>query len=188
MVPAAAGLPVVHLGRFLHNGYKVWEWRLSLEEQCLLCYNSKSMSVYEPTSKSRRAWKKVQREVDIEVIGVPCAVREGNHNRVSITLVAAAPRPEKMPESLFDVLREWDNMWMWNKSLRLVGDDNWLLDSIKAGTCIAVTDGSYICEVYPDLSSCAFVLEYWNALREEVGSLAPSLSNRRLQMLTEESC
>jgi hypothetical protein len=100
----------------------------------------------------------VQREVDIEVIGEPCSVREGNHNKVSITSVAAAPRPEKMPESLFDVLREWDNTWMW-KSLRLMGDDNWLHDSIKAGTCIAVTDGSYIREIYPELCSCAFVLE-----------------------------
>jgi hypothetical protein len=36
-----------------------------------------------------------------------------------------------------------------------------LLDSIRAGagTCIAVTDGSYIREVYPDLCSCEFVLE-----------------------------
>jgi hypothetical protein len=37
--------------------------------------------------------------------------------------VAAAPIPDYMPESLFEVLQEWENTWMW-KSLCLVGDDN----------------------------------------------------------------
>lgn len=156
LVPAA-GLSV-HLGRLLHKGYKVWEWRLSLEDQCLLRYGTESMAVYEATSDSRRTWKVTQPEADIEVVGVPCTVRESRNGLVSITSVAAAPRPEKMPESLFEVLQEWDNTWLW-KSLRLVGDDNWLLESIQAGTCIAVTDGSYIREVYPDLCSCAFILE-----------------------------
>lgn len=47
---------------------------------------------------------------------------------------------------------------MW-KSLCLVRDDNWLIDLIREGTCIAVTDGSYIWEIYPDLCSCAFVFK-----------------------------
>ena len=47
---------------------------------------------------------------------------------------------------------------MW-KSLRLIGDDNWLEESITAGTCIAVTDGSYIRELYPELCSAAFIIE-----------------------------
>ena len=33
------------------------------------------------------------------------------------------------------------------------------MESIREATCIAVTNGSYIWEVYPDLCSCAFVLE-----------------------------
>ena len=156
-VVPAAGLSV-HLGRMLHEGYKVWEWRLNLEEQYLLQYGNGCMDVYVPASESRRAWKKVQSEVDIKLMGVPCTVRECNNGRVSVMSVAATPRVESMPETLFEVLQEWDNIWMW-QSLRLIGDDNWLLESIRAGTCIAVTDGSYIREVYPHLCSCAFVLE-----------------------------
>ena len=57
-----------------------------------------------------------------------------------------------------EVLREWGHLWIWH-TLRLVGDDDWLLLAIQEGTCLAVTDGSYIREINPDLCSAAFVLE-----------------------------
>ena len=47
---------------------------------------------------------------------------------------------------------------MW-KSLRLIGDDNWLEESIAAGTLVTVTDGSYIRKLYPNLCSAAFTVE-----------------------------
>ena len=47
---------------------------------------------------------------------------------------------------------------MW-ESLRLVGDDHWLEEAIESGTCRAVTDGSYIKEMYPNICSAAFVFE-----------------------------
>jgi hypothetical protein len=80
-----------------------------------------------------------------------------------------------MPESFLDVLREWGSIWMWD-SLRLVGDDNWLLDAIRGGTCVAVTDGSYIRELYPDMCSCAFILEYSQGRGRIFGSFAENSS------------
>ena len=47
---------------------------------------------------------------------------------------------------------------MW-QLLRLIGHDNWLETSIVAGTCVAVTDGSYIRELYPHLCAVAFIIE-----------------------------
>ena len=47
---------------------------------------------------------------------------------------------------------------MW-KSIRIVGDDNWIKDAIEGGTLVAVTDRSYIKEKYPSLCSAAFILE-----------------------------
>ena len=47
---------------------------------------------------------------------------------------------------------------MW-KSLRLVGSDEWIKDTIEGWTLVAVTDGSYIKERYPHLCSAAFILE-----------------------------
>jgi hypothetical protein len=52
---------------------------------------------------------------------------------------------------------------MW-ESLNLAGDgeDNagaWMKKAIKENTLVAVTDGSYMKELYPDMNSCAFILE-----------------------------
>jgi hypothetical protein len=49
------GLPV-RLGRFLHKGFKRWEWRVCTQENYLLHYTDGVMDVYVPTSDSRRRW------------------------------------------------------------------------------------------------------------------------------------
>ena len=47
---------------------------------------------------------------------------------------------------------------MW-KSLRIVGDEQWIRQYIERGTVVSVTDGSYMREMYPHVSSAAFILE-----------------------------
>ena len=47
MVPVA-GLAIC-LGQLLHQGYEVWEWRVSKREQYLLHYKGGSMDVFVPT-------------------------------------------------------------------------------------------------------------------------------------------
>jgi hypothetical protein len=39
-------------------------------------------------------------------------------------------------------------------------DGAWLREAIEENTLVAVTDGSYMKELYPDMNSCAFILEY----------------------------
>lgn len=43
---------------------------------------------------------------------------------------------------------------MWD-NLQCVGEDEWMEAAIADGSLIAVTDGSYIKELYPDLCSAA---------------------------------
>ena len=71
---------------------------------------------------------------------------------------------------LRQVLSEWGHTWMW-ESLNLSGDGEdedsaWLREAIKENTLVAVTDGSYMKELYPDMNSCAFILK-----GEDVGRL-----------------
>ncbi len=52
---------------------------------------------------------------------------------------------------------------MW-ESLNLSGDGEdeagtWLREAIEENTLVAVTDGSYMKELYPDMNSCAFILK-----------------------------
>ena len=81
-----------------------------------------------------------------------------------MTIVSSTepPVPDKeRSTNIREALREWGGTWLW-KSLRLtiVGDENWLLESISAGTCLAVTDGSYVKKITREAcsSSSGFVL------------------------------
>ena len=148
----------MHLGRFLHDGYKVWEWRVSVSQQLLLHYHGGAMDVYEPTSELARRWELCEEGCQELVLGLPCAVRLTTQNRVMLRSVATAPDPVTLPEGFFEVLKGWGQTWMW-KSLRLVGNEDWILDAVREGTLITVTDGSYIREMDPNVCSCAFVLE-----------------------------
>jgi hypothetical protein len=47
---------------------------------------------------------------------------------------------------------------MWD-NLKWEGNDDWLAEAIRRETCVAVTDGSYMSKVYPNIHAAAFVLE-----------------------------
>jgi hypothetical protein len=47
---------------------------------------------------------------------------------------------------------------MWD-NLQWVENDDWLAIAIAEGTCIAVTNGSYIKDLYPNIHSATVVLE-----------------------------
>ena len=93
-----------------------------------------------------------------EINGNICSVQEVELAVVVITSTATPPCSQEMPTCFLDVLIELVSTWLWD-SLRIVGEDNWLEEAIKERTGLAVTDGSYIKELYPDLFSAAFVLE-----------------------------
>ena len=65
---------------------------------------------------------------------------------------------------------------MWD-SLKLLGEDDWLLTAIREGTCTAVTDGSYIREIFDDVCSCGFVFECSKGRGRILGSF-PEQSSR----------
>jgi hypothetical protein len=62
------------------------------------------------------------------------------------------------PASFWEALEQWGHLWMWD-NMKMTGDVTWLQDAIAAETCYAVTDGSYMREVFPDINAVAFVIE-----------------------------
>jgi hypothetical protein len=81
---------------------------------------------------------------------------------------------EEPPATFFwQVLLKWERTWMWD-NIRWNGDDNWIAESIRQGTCMAVTDGSYMKTLYPDIHSAAFVLECKNKSGKIWGSFPES--------------
>ena len=148
----------VRLGRMLHSGYKLWEWRVNSTEQYLLHNTQGKMDVYEPAPASRRRWQCVVSDCGPEVLGLPCNVRNQDGSTVTVVASAEPPVPEERPRTIREVLGEWGGTWMW-KSTQFIGDENWLVESIREGTCLAVTDGSYIKEITREACSSGFVLE-----------------------------
>jgi hypothetical protein len=63
-----------------------------------------------------------------------------------------------MPCTFVDVLELWGNTWLW-EHMTVRGGVEWLKHTILEGLLVAVTDGSYIRELFPNLCSAAFVLE-----------------------------
>jgi hypothetical protein len=59
--------------------------------------------------------------------------------------------------------------------MKVVGGTDWLSQAIAGGTLVAVTDGSYIQEHYPDLCSAAFILECKHCGGHVVGAFLEAL-------------
>jgi hypothetical protein len=64
--------------------------------------------------------------------------------------------------------------WLW-ENISMAGGYDWLLEAITDGSLLAVTDGSYIRELYPNLCSAAFVLECKKGQGCLIGSFLESL-------------
>ena len=64
---------------------------------------------------------------------------------------------------------EWGCTWMWD-SMVLVGKDSWIEKAIANWSCVAVTDGSYMKELYPKFFSTAFIFERTDGTGRLIGS------------------
>ena len=73
LVPA--GKLAVRLGRRLHEGYKLWEWRVNEEEGYLLHHRDGVMDVYQRAPMSRRRWQLGLANCEPLTLGKPCTVR-----------------------------------------------------------------------------------------------------------------
>jgi hypothetical protein len=82
--------------------------------------------------------------------------------------------PPPAPNSFIDVLHSWGNTWLWERLL-VTGDISWLCESISNGPLIAVINGSYIRELFPNLCLAAFVLECSKGQGPIVGTFLEAL-------------
>jgi hypothetical protein len=88
------------------------------------------------------------------------------------------------PRTFVDVLKLWGNIWLW-EHMTVHGGFEWLEHAILEGLLVAVTDGSYIHELYPYLCSAVFVLECSSGWGRVYGSFWSRCLSR---MHTGESC
>lgn len=140
----------------------------------MLHYVDGKMDVYKPTNVpryrgTRNRWTRLHTIQEQEICGDICTVREVSLAVMMVDSTATMAGPCHVPETLLEVLEEWGCKWMWD-SLSLTGDKNWLLEAIEEGSCVAVTDGSSIRGLFPDIYSAVFVIECPRGCGTIVGS------------------
>ena len=118
------------------------------------------MYIYKATQlpqygNTTNCWTQVITNWPSEINGNICSVQEVALAVVEITSTATTPCSQEIPTCFLDVSVEWGSTWLWD-SLQLVGEENWLEETIQDGTCLAVSYGLYMKELYPDLCSAAF--------------------------------
>ena len=161
------------LGRFVVPGHRVWPWRYCEASDTLIRDKGQVMDVYVKSELPghRRANRYTRQIYDAPRLdgGVRCSVEEVAPAVVAIRSRADPIRKTEPPNGFLDVLREWGCLWMW-ESLELEGDDGWIAEAIADETLMAVSDGSYIKEIYPHLCSAAFILECTRGRGRLIGS------------------
>jgi hypothetical protein len=88
--------------------------------------------------------------------GAVASVEEIAPGIVKVCSVASLPVRPVLPANFLDVLRGLGQTWIWN-NLKVTGGTDWVAQANALNSLVAVTDGSYIKEHYPNLCSTAFV-------------------------------
>ena len=136
------------------------------------------MDIYTPSlvpgyANQPNCWTRARIGVRKEACRTLCTVKEAGLAVVSICSFADVATPLPLPTSFWDVIQEWGLDWLW-ENLRIVGPSDWLMTAIEQGTCIGVTDGSYMREMLRDVCSAAFFFENEDRSCQLVGSFAES--------------
>jgi hypothetical protein len=76
------------------------------------------------------------------------------------TIISHSPRPLATiePTTFWGVVEGWGNTWLW-ENLKITGDIGWLVVAIRDNSLLAVTNESYMRELYPNINPAAFVLK-----------------------------
>ena len=126
------------------------------------------MDIYIPSAPAPEAnrpinWTRLREEVPREDLGMICSVQNHGLAEYRVTSTSSAPVPPPAPTDFWGIIDKWGNGWMWN-NLIIRGDALWLEESIIDNSLVAVTDGSYMKDTYPYLTSAALSL---NARKDE---------------------
>jgi len=151
------------LGTFLTKGHKVWEWKV--DDVNILRHRGRDGIIRRYSERTgaratRRAntWQLDRRDSRQEFSGNICSVRASEGGGVTVVSRARFARTKQKALHFTEILKEWGNAWPW-ENLSWTGEDDWVVGSIREGTCVAVTDGSYMADLYPEISSAAVILE-----------------------------
>jgi len=113
------------------------------------------------------AWGRRRIDQQIARVGDLCMVEQiGAFRNYKIISSSKPPPPpsEVKATTLWEVLEEWGNTWLW-QNVKSVGNDSWL----GKGKAICDVDGSFMSKRFPNMNSCTFILECTRGRGRKVG-------------------
>ncbi len=151
------------MGWFLTKGHKIWDWHYDKDAKRVYHIKGQTMDIYTPSTvplyaNQPNCWTQSQLDVPHEELGDICSVQNAALAVYSVVSSSAGPPTLAPPTDFWRVVEGWGNTWMWD-NLTLRGDVSWLVESITDNSLVAVTDGSYMKDMYPQLNSATFVFE-----------------------------
>ena len=104
------------LGKLMHDGYKVWDWRYDFENEIVLHLRGDKMNIYTPsnlagTRRTANRWIRSRIGQPAEECGKVCTVREAGVAVKAVTSFADPPEAEILPVCLREVQKEWGYCW-----------------------------------------------------------------------------
>jgi hypothetical protein len=171
--PSRSSTPSV--GCLIGKLHKVWRWFWNKAHLTIhhVHPNGKTEDVYVSGQKPNRF--SYSHSQTLQEHGTICSVQptlEGENWRLLSTTTNAMQIP--VPSLFLEVLQSWGHTWLWEHMV-VYGGVRWLEHAISKGTLVAVTDGSYICEIYPNLCLAAFMLECSKGCGRVFGSFLEAL-------------
>ncbi len=145
------------IGGYISRGHKIWPWRFVSEQNTLLLLRGETLDVYSPAigpeyNRRPNCWMINSIDIPAEDHGEICSIQR-NHNSGIVNITSHTPqcRLKTPPQNFWAVIEEWGELWIWD-NLKVVGGTEWLEQSIANNSCLAVTDGSYMKKVYPNIT------------------------------------
>jgi hypothetical protein len=151
------------------EGHKLWEWQVVENRGRLYRQKGDHVEVYGHVQRGRYTHICTSRSGKMR--GNMATVEEGTPGMKKICSVASSPNRPIAPTDFLDVLRGWGQIWIW-EDLKVIGGTDWVAQAISKNSVLAVTDGSYIKEQYPNLCSAAFILECTQGQGRLLGAFA----------------
>jgi hypothetical protein len=145
----------------MFRGHKIWEWQYHEDSNRLFHLKGLLMDIYTPSAIPQYAnrpnfWTRSRIKVPWEELGDICLVKPVALLVYSVLSTSASPPNPIPPADFWHAIKVWGNSWMWD-NLSIRGEVSWLAELIADNSFVAVTNGSYMKEVYPNINSAAFV-------------------------------
>ena len=173
------------LGAWLRPPHFTWPWRYNHNLQEVYILEDHGYSVYRRpgtilstrSSNLHRLTTDCLQTITGDYVSLECTPSQSGPMYSSPTTHDTWPLDSENTSvlSFWDQVREWGGLWMWEMIFPDVGlgfDISWMITSLRAGSLVAVTDGSYDRQRNPRVCAAG-----WNIMDTITGSrLAGSFS------------